>query len=85
VVITLGLVIHLLALYLAWIVGRWTGIRREQAVAVSFSASQKTLMIGLNLAIQCGVNILPMVTYHVFQLLADALIAEKWRRSPKKP
>lgn len=85
VVITLGLVIHLLALYLAWIVGRWTGIRREQAVAVSFSASQKTLMIGLNLAIQCGVNILPMVTYHVFQLLADALIAEKWGRSPKKP
>jgi len=84
VVIGLGLAIHLTALYFAWVVARKTGVLRAQAVAVSFSSSQKTLMIGLNLAIQCGVNILPMVTYHIFQLIADAIIAEKWSRSENR-
>jgi predicted Na+-dependent transporter len=32
------------------------------------------------LAIECGVNIVPMITYHVFQLLVDALIAQRWSR-----
>lgn len=83
VVILLGLLVHLTALYLAWTLCKTTGVPRVQAMAVSFSGSQKTLMIGLNLAVQCGVNILPMVTYHIFQLLVDAFIAEKWNRQEK--
>ena len=83
IVIFLGLLVHLAAFYISWVVARRTGISRTQAKAVSFSGSQKTLMIGLNLAIQCGVNILPMVTYHIFQLVVDAIIAEKWSRQEK--
>lgn len=82
-VILLGLLVHLAAFSLSWVVALRTGISRAQAKAVSFSGSQKTLMIGLNLAIQCGVNILPMVTYHVFQLVVDAIIAEKWSQPEK--
>jgi solute carrier family 10 (sodium/bile acid cotransporter), member 7 len=77
----LGVFIHLAAFGLTWVLAARTGIPIRQRKAASFSASQKTLMIGLNLAIHCGVNILPMVTYHVFQLFVDAFIAEKWSAS----
>ncbi|MBX3423517.1 MAG: bile acid:sodium symporter [Pirellulaceae bacterium] len=79
-VVLLGLLIHLTALVVGWYTSRLTGIDDPQCKAVSFSGSQKTLMVGLNLAIQCGVNILPMITYHVFQLLFDAVIAQRWGR-----
>lgn len=80
VIIGICLAIHFTAFAMAWMVAGRTGVARRQAKAVSFSASQKTLMIGLNLAIQCGVNIFPMVAYHILQLVFDALIAEKWGR-----
>lgn len=79
-VAVLSLAIHLASLALCNFLASQTGIARPQRIAASFSASQKTLMIGLNLAIYCGVNILPMLAYHVLQLLADAFIAEKWGR-----
>ncbi len=83
-VVGLGMLIHLAALAGAWYAALWTGVSLPERKAVSFSASQKTLMIGLNLAIECGVNIVPMITYHVFQLLVDALIAQRWSRSGKR-
>lgn len=82
-VIGIGLAIHLIALLLGWWLARWTGVARPQAIGVSFSGSQKTLMIGLNLAVDYGVSILPMISYHVSQLLADAFIAEFWAREKK--
>lgn len=84
IVIAVGLGIHLLALMLGWWLSKLTGIARPQAIGVSFSGSQKTLMIGLNLALDYGVSILPMISYHVSQLLADAFIAEFWARQGKK-
>lgn len=84
IVVVLGMLIHLAALVGAWYAAGWTGVSLPQRKAVSFSASQKTLMIGLNLAIECGVNIVPMITYHVFQLLVDAIIAQRWSRVGKQ-
>ncbi|MFO0942465.1 MAG: bile acid:sodium symporter [Pirellulales bacterium] len=80
-VVVLGLSIHLSSLILSLFSAHATGVRREQAIGVAFSASQKTLMIGINLAIDYDVSILPMIAYHVAQLLADALIAEYWSRN----
>jgi sodium/bile acid cotransporter 7 len=77
-VLLIGIAIHVLALAVCWIAARRCGMPPTKSIAASFSASQKTLMIGLNLAIHCGVNILPMVTYHICQLFIDAIIAEKW-------
>lgn len=76
--VLIGIAIHLAALLLCWVIAARTGVPVAQQKSACFSASQKTLMIGLNLAIHCGVNILPMVTYHVSQLFIDALLAEKW-------
>ncbi len=53
---------------------------REDQIAVAFASSQKTLMVGLLMAMSLQVSILPMVTYHVMQLLIDTLIADRFRR-----
>ena len=48
-------------------------------MAVAFAGSQKTLMVGLLMAISLQVSILPMVAYHISQLFIDTLIAERFR------
>ena len=57
-------------------IGRGIGLRREDWIAVGFAGSQKTLMIGLQMAIDCGFTILPMVCFHITQLLIDTLLAD---------
>lgn len=52
---------------------------REDQIAVGFSGSQKTLMVGLLVAISLQVSILPMITFHVSQLFIDTLFAD-WLR-----
>ncbi len=54
-------------------------LKREDRIAVGIAGSQKTLMVGLQVALDCGLLILPMVAYHVGQLLADTVIADRWR------
>jgi solute carrier family 10 (sodium/bile acid cotransporter), member 7 len=73
--------LHLSALWTGHALGRLCGLPREDRIAVGFSGSQKTLMIGLSIA--GGINglaILPMIAFHVCQLLADTLIAERLLR-----
>jgi len=57
---------------------------REDQIAVAFASSQKTLMVGLLMAMSLRVSILPMVTYHVMQLLIDTLIADHFRRQGER-
>jgi sodium/bile acid cotransporter 7 len=75
--------VHLAMLYCGFSLGRLLGVPWEDRIAVAFSGSQKTLMIGLHLALSPAFNnglaMLPMVAYHVCQLLLDALIAERLR------
>lgn len=53
----------------------------HDAVAVAFSGSQKTLMVGAFLATAVSpLAILPMVAYHAAQLVIDTLIAD-WLRT----
>lgn len=58
------------------------GIPRAERIAVGFSGSQKTLMIGLRVAIATfgGLAMLPIVAYHVCQLLVDSLVVEGLNR-----
>jgi solute carrier family 10 (sodium/bile acid cotransporter), member 7 len=79
-----------LALHLALFAIGWTGGRLIQAsdadrLAIAIAGSQKTLMIGLDVAIGFGgLAVLPMVAYHVVQLVTDTLLvdwlAERRRR-----
>ena len=77
--VLLAAFVHLVAMAIGWHAAGRTGVSRPQQIGVAISGSQKTLMIGLKLAMDCGVSILPMVAYHVGQLLLDTFIADRWR------
>ena len=77
--VLMAAVVHLVAMAVGWHIAARTGVSRAQQIGVAISGSQKTLMIGLKLAMDCGVSILPMVAYHVGQLLMDTFIADRWR------
>lgn len=81
-VVVLTTIAHVTTLVLGWYLALATGVRRPQRIAVALSGSQKTLMIGLKLGMDCGVSILPMVIYHIGQLVIDALIADWWKGHP---
>jgi sodium/bile acid cotransporter 7 len=73
--------VHLLAMGAAMLAARQLGLDRGEQIAVGIAGSQKTLMIGLQIAIDCGVSVAPMLIYHAGQLLTDTLIAGWWKRA----
>jgi sodium/bile acid cotransporter 7 len=73
-------VVHTTMLVTGLWLARLFRFSREDQIAVAFASSQKTLMVGLLMAMSLQVSILPMVTYHVMQLLIDTLIADRFRR-----
>jgi sodium/bile acid cotransporter 7 len=76
--------IHLAALFVGFALGRIFGLSRENWIAVGIAGSQKTLMIGIQIAIaeQWGIGLLPMVAYHATQLLIDTIVADRLSRRP---
>jgi len=69
----------------AWWIGFWTagrvGMGRPEQLAVAFAGSQKTLMVGIAIALPFGgLVVLPMLAYHFEQLLIDTLLADRFRR-----
>jgi sodium/bile acid cotransporter 7 len=75
--------VHLALLAIGMAAARALGMSRPDAIAVSISGSQKTIMVGLFLAIKFGaLAILPMVAYHAAQLLLDTIIAD-WLRAKR--
>ena len=78
------LILHL-TLFAAGLWGAvWFGMSRESRAAVAMAGSQKTLMIGLDVALGFGgLTILPMVAYHAVQLVIDTVLAD-WLRRRKR-
>ncbi len=72
--------IHTIALQVGIVAARALGISRDRQIAIGISGSQKTLMVGLQIAIDCGVSVVPMLVYHVGQLVIDTVIADRWKR-----
>ncbi len=74
-------IVHAVLLAIGFGLSRLLRIARANAIAVAFSGSQKTLMVGAYLALAVGLPlaILPMVAYHAAQLVIDTLIAD-WLR-----
>jgi len=77
------LVVHVSMLGAGVLLARWCGFSWPDQIAVGFAGSQKTLMVGLLVAISLQVTILPMVAYHVSQLFVDTLIADRFRRDAR--
>ena len=76
-----AVVLHLLVFFLGYRTAKLLGFTRGQQIAVGIAGSQKTLMVGLDIAITYvgGLAILPMVVYHIGQLLVDTVIADRLR------
>jgi sodium/bile acid cotransporter 7 len=82
---SLVMIIAVLGLHLAMF---WLGVKltkvfrysREDQIAVGIAGSQKTLTVGILMAMTLHVSILPMVAYHCLQLLSDTLIADAYRK-----
>ena len=71
--------VHTVMLWVGLVLAKLARFSREDQIAVAFAGSQKTLMVGLLMAISLKVSILPMVAYHVSQLFIDTLIADRFR------
>jgi sodium/bile acid cotransporter 7 len=76
--------VHVAMLYAGVAVAKLLRFTREDQIAIAFSGSQKTLTVGLLVAMSLGVSILPMVWYHISQLFIDTLIADRYRAAETK-
>ncbi|MGE3781089.1 MAG: bile acid:sodium symporter family protein [Pirellulaceae bacterium] len=72
--------LHLAMFALGLVAGKWCGYGPEDCLAIGFSGSQKTLMVGVLLAILVQASVLPMVAYHCLQLVIDTVLADHGRR-----
>ncbi len=79
VVVAAAAAIHLAALLAGIMLTRQLGGDRREQIAVGISGSQKTLMVGLQIAIDAGVSVLPMIIYHITQLVLDTIVADRWK------
>jgi sodium/bile acid cotransporter 7 len=72
--------VHTLALCVGVVIAKCFQLERESQIAIGIAGSQKTLMVGLQIAIDCGVSVIPMLVYHLSQLVIDTVVAERWKR-----
>ena len=74
--------VHLSALTFGFWTSRALGMNRPNQIAVAISGSQKTLPVALYLFEshfhQFPLAVIPMLAYHVGQLVVDTFIAEYW-------
>lgn len=83
--VVLALVLAAAMHFAAWLGGRHAaaafGMPPADQTAVAFAGSQKTLMVGLAIAVKFGgLAVVPMVAYHIEQLIMDTLLADWLRR-----
>jgi len=60
-------------------VTRLLGLPPRDQVAIAIAGSQKTLVVGLQVGIDLGCSILPIVGYHIAQLTIDSVFASRFR------
>ena len=70
-----------------WGIGRWIGLRREDAIVLIFCGSKKSLATGVPIAgtlfppAEVGLLILPLMIFHQIQLIACAAIARRMAKT----
>jgi solute carrier family 10 (sodium/bile acid cotransporter), member 7 len=84
IAILAAVAVHAIALTIAWGLARLFGQSRPQQIAIALSGSQKTLMLGLEITTSLGASLLPMVAFHVGQLILDGFLVGRWKRLGSK-
>ena len=75
-------VVHVAAWWFGYSMAAKLDMARAEQLAVAFAGSQKTLMVGLAVALEFGgLTVLPMLAYHVLQLLIDTVLADRCREA----
>ena len=75
-------VVHVAAWWFGYSLAAKLGMARAEQLAVAFAGSQKTLMVGLAVALEFGgLAVLPMLAYHVAQLLIGTVLADRCREA----
>ncbi|MBI1901415.1 MAG: bile acid:sodium symporter [Planctomycetia bacterium] len=82
--------IHAALFFGGYCAGSVLGIARADRIAVAFSGSQKTLVIGIKVATENvhlfgALAIVPLVAYHVSQLVVDTFFADWLKARGQKP
>ncbi len=78
----LAAVVHTAAWWIGFKTAGRFGMAPGEQLAVAFAGSQKTLMVGLAIALPFGgLTVLPMLVYHLEQLFIDTLLADRFRVS----
>lgn len=72
--------IHFAALFFGFWTAKFLGFGRKDQIAIGIAGSQKTLMVGLNTAVEINRSILPMLLFHICQLVFDTIIADRWKK-----
>ena len=72
--------LHFGTLFLGILLARWIGCEPSDQIAVGFSSSQKTLMVGLTASMEMGISVLPIVVFHTIQLIGDTPVADWFKR-----
>lgn len=73
-------VVHLALFATGWRLARLVGARPAESLAAAIGGSQKTLAVGLTVALDFGpLAILPMIVYHASQLLVDTVLVDRIR------
>jgi sodium/bile acid cotransporter 7 len=72
----------------AWLIGGSLGLARPDRIAFLFSGGQKSIALGAPLAAvlfppeAAGMILLPLLIYHLLQLVASAPLASRLARTP---
>ena len=76
--------IHAGTLWIGFRAARVLKMPEADQIAVGIAGSQKTLMVGLSVALSFGMSILPLVAYHTIQLVCDTFVVEHLRRAAER-
>lgn len=77
----LAVLVHIAALLAGIGLAQSFRLKPPQQIAVGIGGSQKTLMVGLEIAIGFGASMLPMIAYHISQLVVDTVVVDRWKQA----
>ena len=76
--------VHCVVFWLGMKIAGVMKMPRPDQIAVGFAGSQKTLVIGLSTAISLGFSMLPILMYHVMQLIIGTILVDQIRNRRKQ-
>ena len=84
--VAISFIFLLLSMCFVYQCALWLGFRREDRITALFGGAQKSLASGVPMAQvlftapMAGFMVLPLMVFHLLQLLVSSVLAQRWRR-----